>query len=283
MEYIQAIILGIVQGFTEFLPISSSGHLMLIPVLTKWQYFGKFFDVALHLGTFIALLIYYRQNVVKLIKDFIESLKHIKNYKEIADSKEYRLPWLLLISVIPGGLVGVLFDDIIEDTLSKPVIAAACLIIFGIVLSAAETYSQKKKFRTRPDSNNITLRDAIIIGCAQALALIPGVSRSGSTMTAAMFLGMKKVDAANISFLMSMPIIGGAAAYSFIKMMIKTPEVLSSIGIFTVGIIASGISGYFVIKFLLDFLKKYSFSFFMYYRIALGLILIGLSIFGVLK
>lgn len=277
MEYVHAIILGIIQGLTEFLPISSSGHLMLIPVLTKWEYLGKYFDVALHFGTFIALLIYYRHTVIKLIKNFFLSFTQLK---ELKTNSELRLPWLLVASVIPGGIAGVFFEDIIEKILSSPLIASICLIVFGILLYCAELYSTRLERHDRPTSENLSLRDALLIGCSQAVALIPGVSRSGITMTASMLLGMTKEHAANFSFLMSIPIVGGAAVYSTVKMLTKSPEIFSSLSIFVVGILAAGISGYFVINFLLNYIKKDSFAIFMYYRIGLGLIILVMFLLG---
>lgn len=278
METIQAAVLGIIQGLTEFLPISSSGHLILIPALTKWEYFGKHFDVALHLGTLISLLIFYRRDMAGFLKNMAEGIAHPDKIKE---DQEHRLPWLLIAGVIPAGIAGLLFDDVIETALSKPAFTASFLIIFGILLSIADTYSSRLRTTERPDSKSLSFRDAMIIGCAQAVALVPGVSRSGITMTAGMFLGMKKEEAANYSFLLSIPTIGAVVLYSGLKLL-KDPLPASSIPIFLIGIAAAGISGYFVVKFLLDFLKKYSFSLFMYYRITLGLILIGMVIFGAL-
>ncbi len=274
MENLQAFILGIVQGLTEFLPISSSGHLMLIPSITGWNYFGKYFDVALHIGTFISLLIYYRTMIVELFKNFIKGLKNIK---EINKDPGLRTPWLILTAAVPGGLIGLIFGDFIEKNLNSVPIAAICLIAFGILLAMSESMSSNKL-----DMEGIDFKKAFIIGCSQAVALIPGVSRSGITMTVSMFMGMKKETAANFSFLASLPLIGGAALYTALKM-IKDPSMLSSLGIFIIGIISAGISGYFVIKFLLDYLKKGSFQIFMYYRIALGVIMLGLYFWGVIK
>lgn len=280
MEYIQAVILGIIQGLTEFLPISSSGHLMLIPALTKWTYFGKYFDVALHLGTFISLIIYYRTEVVQLLTNLKDGLL---NWSKIKTDEKLKLPWLILLTVIPGGLAGVFFEEAIEKILSSPAIAACCLIIFGILLCSAETHSANLQTEDRPSSSKVSVKEALIIGTAQAIALIPGVSRSGITMTASMFLGMKKEQAANFSFLISMPIIGGAALYSAVKMFLKSPEAISSMPLFLTGIIAASVSGYFVIRFLLNFIKTDSFKIFMYYRIVLGLIILGMFFTGNLK
>lgn len=271
MEYIQAIILGIIQGLTEFLPISSSAHLMLVPHLTGWKYFGKYFDVAVHIGTFAALLVYYRFKVVELFKNFIKSFK---NFKEIKNDHNLQLPWLLIASAFPAGVVGVLFENIIETKLSIVWVTASILIIFGILLAISESISSGKL-----ETKNIDLKTVLIIGCCQAIALIPGVSRSGITMTACMFLGMKKDESANFSFLMSLPVVGGAAIFAVLRI-IKDPSIMSSLWIFLFGIIASAISGYFVIKFLLDFLKKGSFQIFMYYRIALGLLILGMVFWG---
>ena len=280
MDFIQAIILGIVQGLTEFLPISSSGHLILIPQIAKWDYMGKAFDVALHVGTFISLLIYYRETIVKIFKDWVGTFKELKTPKVIFDNPEKRLPWLILMTVIPGGLVGVFLEDVIEKYASGPMVTSICLIVFGMVLCIAESYSKRLTIQERPTSENVNFMQALIIGLAQACALVPGMSRSGITMTAGMFLGMKKDQAANFSFLISFPIIGGAAVYSGLKL-VTHPELMTTTPmIFLVGIITSAITGYFVIKFLLNFIKKDSFAVFMYYRIVLGLIIMGMFFFG---
>ena len=274
MEYIQAVILGIIQGLTEFLPISSSAHLMLVPHLTGWKYFGKYFDVAVHIGTFAALLVYYRVTVVELFKNFIKSFK---NFKEMNNDPNLRLPWLLIASAVPAGVIGILFEDIIESKLSIVWMTASILIIFGILLAISESLSTGKL-----ETNDIDFKTALIIGCSQALALIPGVSRSGITMTACMFMGMKKEGSANFSFLMSLPVVGGAAIFAVLKI-IKDPSIMSSLWVFIFGILASAISGYFVIKFLLNFLKKGSFQIFMYYRIALGLLILGMFFWGAIS
>ncbi|MDQ7823508.1 MAG: undecaprenyl-diphosphatase UppP [Candidatus Eremiobacteraeota bacterium] len=274
MNFIEAVILGIVQGLTEFLPISSSAHLLIVPKVAGWDYFGKDFDIALHLGTFIGLVYYYRTQVIDLIDNFVKSLSSLR---AIPGDPELRLPWLILISSVPAGFVGFLFGDYIEERFSGIVSIAIFLIVFGIVLGLAEARGRQEK-----DVENLTIMDAVIVGIFQAAALLPGVSRSGITMTSGLFLGMKKDSAANYSFLISLPVIGGAACYSLFKI-ISHPQMVSSWPLFITGIAAAALSGYGVIRFLLEYLKTGTFLVFTYYRIVLGILLLVLSFTGVVR
>ncbi|MHC9538783.1 MAG: undecaprenyl-diphosphatase UppP [Vulcanimicrobiota bacterium] len=271
MNIVQSIILGIVQGLTEFLPVSSSAHLEVIPWLLKWKYFGKEFDVALHIGTFLGILFYYRKEVVDILGSFFQSFRDMKR---INTDPKMRLPWLIIVSSLPAIVAALTLKDAIEE-ISDPsktsvaiLLTAICLIVFGIVLEIAEKTGTKQK-----DMEAITFKDAVITGLFQALALIPGVSRSGITMTSGLFLGQKRDSAANYSFLISLPVIGGAALYEGVKFF-RDAGFQSQWVLFLVGIIASAVSGYLVINFLLSYLKKGSFTVFVVYRIILGLALI---------
>ncbi len=271
MDIIQSLILGIVQGLTEFLPVSSSAHLEIIPWLLKWSYFGKEFDVALHIGTLLGILLYYRKEIVEILGNFFVSLKDMK---QINTDAKMRLPWLIIVSSIPAIVLALALKDTIEE-ISNPaetkfaiLLTAICLIVFGIILAVAERAGKKEK-----EIEAISFKDAIIIGLFQALALIPGVSRSGITMTTGLILGQKRDSAANYSFLISLPVLGGAALYEGVKF-IRDASFHSKWAIFLVGIAASAVSGYLVINFLLSYLKKGSFTVFAIYRIVLGLVLI---------
>lgn len=274
MQFIESIVLGVVQGLTEFLPISSSAHLILVPLLTGWEYFGKDFDTALHLGTFFGVLIYYRTEVLRLLKGFFASFGRIR---EIPVNMEYKMPWMLILATLPAGIVGLALEDVIESKFGAVPSIATLLIVFGILLGFAETAGKGQR-----ETESLGWKEMLYIGIAQALALFPGVSRSGITMTAGLFLGLKKESAANVSFLMSIPVVGGAALYSFVKLL-RNPSEVASWGVFLVGILAAAVSGYAVIRFLLNYLKKGSFAPFMYYRLALGVLLLGLYFFQVLK
>jgi len=212
MTAIQGAILGLVQGLTEFLPISSSGHLILVPWLFGWHLnmsldLEKTFDVALHLGTFIAVLVLMRRDVWKVLKAFLGSLWRRKI--ETADEK---LAWLLLISTIPAGLVGVAFENFIEEQLGRPLVIAILMIAFGAIVWAADSLFARAK-----NLDSLRWYHALFVGAAQALALAPGVSRSGVTLSALRGLRIGREAAVRFSFLLTIPIIGGSAVYKGLK------------------------------------------------------------------
>lgn len=261
MSIIQAIILGIIQGITELLPISSSAHLNIIPWIFKWTESAEFveafeaFDVALHAGTLLAIGIFF-------FKDWIDLI--VSGYK-LAVKKEKstsgRMFWYIVIATIPGGAIGFLLDHFLEGALEKPVIIAIALIVMGILLYFVDKYSKSKvKYE------EMTLKQTFLIGLSQALAFIPGVSRSGVTMTTARALNVDRESAAKYSFMLSAPIVLAATLYKLKDFVISIP--------FIVGIIVSFIVGLLVIKFLLNYLKKGSFKGFAIYRIIFGLLIL---------
>lgn len=259
MTVIHALILGIVQGLGEFLPISSSAHLVLIPWLFGWEDPGLTFDVALHMGTLLAVVLYFWKDWVRLIK---AALNH-------GTSKDKRIFWCLIVATIPGGLFGLVFEKKAETAFRAPLLIGVMMIVMGIIL-----YLGDKKPQIR-EIDSMTLSDATWIGLSQALALIPGVSRSGSTMTTARFLNLTREDAARFSFLMSTPIILGAGV---LKLRHLT---MASITLpFSVGIISSFVVGIMSISFLLRYLKTSNFGLFVGYRIVIGLIVIGFVLAG---
>ncbi len=261
---LQAAILGAVQGIGEFLPISSSGHLILFPWLLKFPDPGLTFDVILHLATAFALVGYFWKDLWNILMAFFNTLRT----RTVRTTNE-KLSWFIIFGCIPAGIVGVLFEDIIEQAFRSPLLVGCTLIIFALVLLLAENMSKKKI-----SLEKITLSQVLIIGCAQVLALVPGVSRAGITMTAGLFCGLKREASARFSFLLATPIVLVAGLLKF-KDLLETPQALSSIPLW-VGFISSALFGVLSIKFLLDFLKKHSFKVFVWYRIALGIGIIAL-------
>lgn len=253
MSIWQAVMMGIIQGLGEFLPISSSGHLILAPWLFDWEVPGLTFDIALHVGTLLAVLLYFWKDWVNLIKAALIG----------GDNENRRVFWFLVLASIPAAVVGTLFDDIIENALRSPLIVGIMLILFGVFLYYADKNRQIRKL------DSMTLRDALLIGVAQAIALIPGVSRSGVTITTARLFSYTREEAARFSFLLSTPVIFGAA---ILKMAQLNPGEINLP--FIIGVLVSGIVGLLCISLLLKFLKKCSFKIFVGYRIMLGILII---------
>ena len=259
MTVFQALILGIVQGLGEFLPISSSAHLVLIPWLFHWQDPGLTFDVALHMGTLLAVVLYFWKDWVNLIAAALRPRA----------SDEKRMFWYLVIATIPGGIFGILLESKAETTFRDPRLIAIMMIVMGILLYLAD---RKRQVRTM---DTMTFADAVWIGLSQALAIIPGVSRSGSTMTTARFLDMKREDAARFSFLLSTPIILGAGV-----MKLRHLSLAAFTLPFGVAVITSFIVGLLSISFLLRYLKSSNFGLFVGYRFLIGIIVIVLALVG---
>jgi undecaprenyl-diphosphatase len=276
LTILQAIILGIVQGLTEFLPISSSGHLLIVPWLFNWHFLldnpelNKTFDVALHLGTFVAVVIYFWREIGRLLSAWVRSMTR----RSLADP-EARLAWFLVVSTIPAAFLGVAFESFIEERLGKPWIIAIMMIVFALVM-----YTVDHLARLDRDLEALTWTDAILIGIAQAFALCPGVSRSGITMMTGMALRLDRESAARYSFLLSIPVIGGAAAYKGLQVA-QDGLPAGTAAPFAVGIAAAALSGFAAIWFLLAYLRRHSFDLFVIYRIAIGIGMLILIISGV--
>jgi undecaprenyl-diphosphatase len=260
MSYFEAFMLALIQGLTEFLPISSSAHLILPSAVFGWADQGLSFDVAVHVGTLAAVVIYFRQEVVALLAAFFASI--FKGDR----SKEAKLAWLIIIATIPACFFGLLMKDIIETYLRSPYVIATTTIVFGLLLWWVDVKATQKQ-----DEYQSNWRQAVFIGLAQALAMIPGTSRSGATITAALYLGFTREAAARFSFLMSIPIIVLAAAYLGMKM-VATGEVIHYGFLFT-GIITSFISAYICIHFFLKLISRMGMLPFVIYRLALGIAL----------
>jgi undecaprenyl-diphosphatase len=276
MTVIQAIILGIVQGLTEFLPISSSGHLLLVPWLFNWHFLlenpslNKTFDVALHLGTFVAVVIYFWREIGKLIAAWVRSIGR----RSLADPMA-KLAWLLIVSTIPAAIVGVVLESFIEDRLGKPWIIAIAMIVFAGFMYLVDHIAKLDR-----DLDSLTWFDAVLIGCAQALALCPGVSRSGITMMTGMLLRLDRESAARYSFLLSIPVIGGAAAYKALEVA-KDGLPAGTAMPFAVGMVSAAVSGLAAIWFVLAYLKRHNFNLFVLYRIVVGVAVLILIVAGV--
>lgn len=265
MTLLQAILLGIVQGLGEFLPISSSAHLVIVPWLFKFPDPGLTFDVALHLGTLIALLSYFYKDWLKLTAAFFRSLKK----KRSEYSFEERLIWYLILGTIPGAVIGYLIEDYAETILRGPLLIAGMMAVMGIVLGLVDKFSKKIK-----PLEKVTLADSLIVGTSQALALIPGTSRSGVTITTGLLRKMDRATAARFSFLLSTPITFGAVVLK-LKDMIHAHLDLNTLA----GVVVSAVVGYLAIKYMLIFLRKYSYSVYVIYRLLFAAMVFGVYFF----
>ena len=271
-EIIKAIVLGTIQGLTEFIPISSTAHLRIIPALLGWKDIGAAYTAVIQIGTLIATLIYFRKDILSLSEGFIQAFKK----KDFLTNYESRIFILIIIGTIPISVCGLLFKRFIEGEARGLYVISAALILLAIVLYIAEKVSSKKK-----DLSEITVKDGIVIGCAQALALIPGSSRSGVTITAGLFRGLKRDVAARYSFLLSIPAIALSGLYELYKERhVLLDENLLSLSIAT---IVSGVVGYLSIAFLINYLKTRSNLIFIVYRIALGILILILLSKGILQ
>lgn len=275
MPIIHAIVLGLVQGLAEFLPISSSGHLLLVPWLFGWNDFAepsveKAFDVALHLGTLVAVVAYFRRDLVVYVREGLRLVRH----RGRPASPEGRLAWLLVLSSLPAAIVGAVGEKFIDEKLGTPGMIAASLVVFGLLLLWAD---QKQGNRTLADYGPA---DAVKVGLAQVLALNPGTSRSGITMTAGRLLGLDRDSAARASFLMAIPVTSGAVAFKMLKLF--KDGIPDGLGVpMIVGIITSGISGWVAVWGTLRLVRTRTFTPFVVYRIALALLVWVLMLAGV--
>lgn len=262
MDILQIIVLALVQGLTEFLPISSSAHLILVPVLTGWDDQGLAFDVAVHVGTLTAVVLYFRKEISKMIFAWFASLKG----KHSEDSK---LAWGVLIGTIPVGIAGLLFKDVISEHLRTPLVIAATTIIFGFLLWYADWSGNRKR-----DEHTLSWKDIIFIGCAQAVALIPGTSRSGITITAGLLLGLTAPAAARFSFLLSIPVIvlaGGVETLEYLEV-----ASINDMNDLIIGALISAVSAYLCIHYFLMLLERVGMTPFVIYRLLLGIVLLSL-------
>jgi undecaprenyl-diphosphatase len=273
MPLYQAIVLALVQAFTEFLPVSSTAHLTLFPWLLGWQDPGLAFDVALHAGTLVAVLLYFFKDWLTLALCGV-GLKYPANAptEEVAQHK--KLFWYMVIGTIPGGILGALFEKIIEERFRTPYVIAISLIAIALVMWWADSKSRL----TRPlEQSNVG--DAVTIGTAQALALFPGVSRSGITITAGLFRGFTREAATRFSFLLSTPLIAGAVVSHLPKLikLHKAGGLDLPLSTLLISILVSGVAGYFVIAFFLRYLQTHTLKVFVFYRLLFGIIVLVLA------
>jgi undecaprenyl-diphosphatase len=262
LDPVHSVILAIVQGITEFLPISSSGHLILIPRFFGWEDQGLAFDAATHIGTLAAVLLYFREDLIRMAFAWVRSVTH----REL--TPDGRLAWVVLFGTIPVGLVGLLFKDTIETAFRNPLLVAANLAIFGVLLWLADRYGRRER-----DERSVGWKDAVVIGCAQALALVPGTSRSGVTMTAALAMGLTRPAAARFSFLLSVPAVTMAGLMSVVDF-VQAPD-HANWGPTLLAVVVSAITGYFTIHYLLKFIARVGMLPFLIYRLVLAAIVVA--------
>jgi undecaprenyl-diphosphatase len=270
MPLYQAIILALVQAFTEFLPISSTAHLTLFPWIFGWQDPGLSFDVALHAGTLVAVLLYFFKDWVTLTLCGL-GMKYPATATSEEVAQHRRLFWYMVIGTIPGGILGALFEKRIEEHFRTPMVISLSMIVIGLVMWWADSQSQK----TRPLEQS-DMGDAVSIGTAQALALCPGVSRSGITITAGLFRGFTREAATRFSFLLSTPLIAGAVVSHLPKLikMHKAGGLDLPLSTLVISIVVSGVAGYFVIAFFLRYLQTHTLKLFVGYRLVFGMIIL---------
>jgi undecaprenyl-diphosphatase len=264
LELFQGLILGLVQGVTEFFPVSSSGHLILIPALFGWKDQGLAFDTILHLGTLVALVWAFRVDLTQMYQQAV-----VKR-----DRGARRFVWMVLVASMPGLIAGALFGERISSVFRGPLPVAFDLIFWALVLLFVDRWSAKRTTATR-DARKVSWRQTIIVGLSQVMALFPGTSRSGITMTGGMLSGLDRAAAVAFSFYVSIPTIAAAGAYGMIKL-IREPSVIGSggFGPLIIGFIAAAVSGAWAVRFLRAYVAKHSLSVFVWYRIALAAVVL---------
>lgn len=269
MELLEALLLGVIQGLTEFLPVSSTGHLLL----AQWAFgldparFGLSFDAALHLGTLAGILAVFWQDFLTMARSVLTATTR-KTGKTFANDPELRQAGALVLGTIPAAAAGLLLQHTIETTLRSPLLVAAMLVLFGGVLLWVERASGQDR-----ELAGLRWRDALLIGCAQAVALVPGVSRSGVTIAAGMALGLRREAAARFTFLLSAPIVAGAGGKQLLDILRHSG--LASLDLLLVGMVSAGVVGYLVIRFLLQYLARHPLDVFAYYRFALAIVVLA--------
>jgi undecaprenyl-diphosphatase len=264
MDLLHIVVLAIVQGITEFLPISSSGHLILVPYFTDWPDQGLDFDLAVHIGTLTAIVAYFRHTLAAMARDWIGS---VRARREVGQS---RLAWAVLFGTIPAGVVGLLFRDTIETTLRSPYVVACTTIGYALLLFVAD------RRRGERNERSIGWLDVVVIGCAQALALVPGTSRSGVTMTAGLFRNLSREAAARFSFLLAVPVMTAAGLAELAGFADRTAPVDARA--LVLGLAVSAVTGFACIHYFLKWLTRFGMLPYVLYRLALGAVLLTLLI-----
>ena len=271
MDLIQAIILGLVQGLTEFLPISSSGHVLLVPAFFGWEDPGAGFTAVIQIGTVIAVLGYFWKDLLKILSQWVKGL----GSKDAREEQGYRLGWAIVIGTIPAVVLGLLFESQIDNQFRSPILVAGMLIAVGLVMWGAERFGSRSK-----NLDHINNKSGFVIGLWQALALIPGSSRSGSTIAGGLFLGLDRVAAARFSFLLSVPSVLGSGLYKLYR---ERSDLLGDGLVPTVvATVVALASGWWAIAFLMKYLQTHSTGLFIGYRLVLGALILVLFSSGIL-
>jgi len=269
---LEAIFLGVVQGLTEFLPVSSSGHLLLGQYFLGMDQdrFGLTFDAAIHTGTVAAVISFFWRDLLRMAGAFVRSLRG-PNFEE----RDQRMAYLILVATVPAGVVGLLFQSFFENEVRSPWLVAFNLVLVGTLFIVGEVVGRQTR-----TSDKLGFKEAVGIGLAQTVALFPGVSRSGATITLGLFLGLRRDEAARFSFLMSVPITAAAALLSLVDAFGSGIDFGDAL-LFVVGSVTSGVVGYLAIRFLLNYLAGHSLRVFAYYRFALAAVVVVLLLLGV--
>lgn len=268
MNVSQAIILGIIQGFTEFLPVSSSGHLIFLPNFFGWQDQGVAFDAMIHLGTLAAVVYYFRVRLLSLFHSFF--------HKRNTEPQVRRLAWYIIASFLPAAIIGFLIEEVLDISIRSSIVVAISLIAWAIVLGLAEVFYSHTR-GAKKSIEGLTWPHVWLISFAQAVALIPGTSRSGITMTAGLFSNLSREAAAEFSFLISIPVIAAAGSVGVLRIFTQgsDPE---HMGVLVAGFLSAAVSGLLAIRFLMAILHKHGFMPFVVYRIAMGILIILLIV-----
>ena len=267
MNLIQALVLGLLQGATEFLPVSSSGHLVLVPWLLGWSAPPLLYDIVVHLGTLLAVVVHFGQDIVAVLRGLLVLVRTRR-----AESVDARLAWHLILSAIPGAILGYFLEDLFERLFSAPLTVSLLLCVTAALLLISEHLGRRER-----DVDSIRPLDALTMGLAQGLAIAPGISRSGATMAAGLLRGLDRTSAARFSFLMSVPIILGAGAYQMLKLF-QGGSLPASAGLLLAGFAAAAISGYVAIRWMLNLIRTHSLRPFAYYCLAAAALGIVLSL-----
>ena len=269
LELLEAILLGVVQGLTEFLPVSSSGHLLLGQHFLGLDQdrFGLPFDVALHLGTLVAVVGFFWRDLLRMARAFARSLS--PGERNLADPDQ-RLAYLILVSTVPAALIGFVFEDFFEDTVRSPWVVVFNLVLVGVLFIVAEAVGSRSR-----RADKLGFSEAVGIGFAQAAALVPGVSRSGATITLGLFLGLRREEAARFSFLMSVPAIAGAGLSQLAEVVSEGMDAWGAL-MFGAGFVSAAVVGYLAIMFFLRFVVHHSLRSFAYYRFGLAAVVVML-------
>jgi undecaprenyl-diphosphatase len=273
LVYLQSLVLGVVQGLTEFLPVSSTAHLILVPRLLGWRLDPRFqfpFDVLVQWGTLLAVIVYFWRDLWAIARAVVDGLVKGRPF----DTLEARLGWLTVVATLPAVLVGLLFKDFFTALHDQPVAVAVILIVFSAMIYAVERIGRRSR-----SLDTLTWRDALFIGGAQAVALIPGVSRSGATICGALLTGLERTAAARFSFIVSIPALLGAGVLALADL-VEQPDFVSILPPLLLGALAAALVGFACIHWLLGFIARRSMDVFVWYRLALGAVMLAVLLLG---